>query len=100
MIPPLTACLYADGTGTVIDDVIVEKDGEEGEGDVKVDPTPTTDKDQDTGNADLGDDTNDAATGEGNSFRFVNTYTKTTGENPDTPINPGFCINRFKKSSW
>lgn len=79
----------ADGTGTVIDDVIVEKDGEEGEGDVKVDPTPTTDKDQDTGNADLGDDTNDAATGEGNSFRFVNTYTKTTGENPDTPINPG-----------
>lgn len=77
----------ADGTGTVIDDVIVEKDGEEG--DAKVDPTPTTDKDQDTDNADQGDDTNDAATGEGNSFRFVNTYTKTTGENPDTPINPG-----------
>lgn len=79
----------ADGTGTVIDDVIVEKDGEEGEEDVKVDPTPTTDEDQNTGNADQGDDTNDAATGEGNSFRFVNTYTKTTGENPDTPINPG-----------
>ncbi len=74
----------ADGTGTVIDDVIVEKDGEEGEGDVKVDPTPTTDKDQDTGNA--GDDTNAAANGKGNSFRFVNTYTKTTG---GEPIKPG-----------
>ncbi|MDY5775465.1 MAG: DUF5979 domain-containing protein, partial [Lachnospiraceae bacterium] len=74
---------------TVIDNVIVEKEGEEGAEDVKVNPAPTTDKDENTDNAAKGDDTNAAANGEGNSFRFVNTYTKTTGEEPEEPIKPG-----------
>lgn len=74
---------------TVIDKVIVEKEGEEGAKDVKVESAPTTDKDENTDKAAKGDDTNAAATGEGNSFRFVNTYTKTTGEEPEEPINPG-----------
>lgn len=74
---------------TVIDNVIVEKEGGEGAKDVKVNPAPTTNEDKNTGNAAEGDDTNAAATGAGNDFRFVNSYTKTTGEEPEKPIDPG-----------
>lgn len=74
---------------TVIDNVIVEKEGEEDAEDVKVESAPTTDKDKDSENVAEGDDTNDAATGAGNDFRFVNSYTKTTGEEPEEPIKPG-----------
>lgn len=74
--------------GTVVDQVIVEKDGEEtGDDSNKVEAAPSTDEEKDSTNGD-DDDTNASENATGNGFRFVNAYTKNGGgivdpEKPD-----------------
>lgn len=80
--------------GLTVDNAIVQPEDPENPGEPtggKKDATPGKDENDneipEKPSTEEGDDTNLAGTG--NEFTFVNTYTKTTGEEPEEPIKPG-----------